>query len=140
MHRLIIVISILFLLIGIVAAADIADKFTAPNGLEKVGTNGFVDRQGHNINVFEYTEDTKDTWFTNDTDYFVQPFNDTCWIGVDDENDCYILEVVEKDDAKVLVSSWSANGPDETPIIQENLLEFNKLNHLTPLKLDEVLL
>ena len=131
-------ITIIFLCLGIACAAQYNEMFTAPSGLHAIGHNDFVDEQGHNIIIMEYTDENKQTWFENDTDpeYLVQKYNDTCYIGVDDENDCYILEIVEKDNTKYIVSSWTPKGPEETAIIQNNLLEFNKLNQLTPLPIE----
>lgn len=131
-------ITILFLMIGVASATDLVDIFKAPSTLEPMGTSGYVDTQGHNIMIMEYSEDNYNTWFQNDTDpvYLVQKYNDTCYISVDDENDCYILEIVEKDGTKYIVSSWTPKGPDETKIIQGNLEEFNKINQLTPLPIE----
>ena len=56
------------------------------------------------------------------------------YLGADDENDCYILEVVEKDGAKYIISSWTPKGPTEAKKISDNLLEFNKLNNLKPIE------
>ena len=133
-------IGILFLIIGVVSAADIADTFKAPSGLEKVGTNSFVDRQGHNILISEYTDDNINTWLQNDSDpvYLVQKYNDTCYIATDDENDCYIHEIVEKDGVKYLISSWTPKGPNEAQLLKKNLEEFNKLNNIKPLNVDSV--
>ena len=83
--------------------------------------------------IIEDTDDSHHRWFENDTKYTVQKYNDTCYIGVTDENDCYLLEVVEKDGTKYIVGSWTPKGAVETPAIQSNLLEFNKINKLTPL-------
>ena len=138
LSKILIGIGILFLIIGVVSAADIADTFKAPSGLEKVGTNSFVDLQGHNILISEYTDSNIKTWLQNDSDpvYLVQKYNDTCYIATDDENDCYIHEIVEKDGVKYLISSWTPKGPDEAKIIQGNLEEFNKINQLTPLPIE----
>lgn len=137
--KILIGISILCLCLGIVSAANFNEIFTAPPGLEAVGNNDFVDQQGHNIMIMEYKDENVQTWLQNDTDpeYLVQKYNDTCYIGTDDENDCYIFEIVEKDGSKYIVSSWTPKGPDETKIIQNNLLEFNKLNHLTPMPIED---
>lgn len=136
--KIVIGITILFLMIGVASATDLVDIFKAPSTLEPMGTSGYVDTQGHNIMIMEYSEDNYNTWFQNDTDpvYLVQKYNDTCYISVDDENDCYILEIVEKDGTKYIVSSWTPKGPDETKIIQGNLEEFNKINQLTPLPIE----
>lgn len=136
--KILIGISILFLCIGIVCAAQENEIFTAPAGLQAVGTNAFVDQQGHNIMIVEFNDEAKQTWLENDTDpeYLVQQYNDTCYIGVDDENDCYILELVEKDNTQYLIGSWTPKGPGETAIIKYNLEEFNKINQLTPLTIE----
>ena len=138
MKKIILGILLLFLLIGIACAAHNNEIFTAPAGLHAMGFDDFVDEQGHNIMIMEYTDENKQTWFENDTDpeYLVQKYNDTCYIGVDDEDDCYIFEIVEKDGNKYIISSWTPKGPDETAIIKYNLEEFNKLNHLTPLPIE----
>jgi len=131
-------ISLLFLLIGAASAAEFVDIFKPPSSLEPAGTNSFVDKQGHNILIAEYTDSEHQTWLQNDSDpvYLVQKYNDTCYIGTDDENDCYIHEIIEKDGKKYLISSWTPKGPSETKIIQGNLEEFNKINQLTPLPIE----
>ena len=135
MKKIILGILLLFLIIGVACAVHNNEIFTAPGGLHAMGYNDFVDEQGHNIMIMEYDDENKQTWFENDTDpaYLVQKYNDTCCIGVDDENDCYILELVEKDGTQYIINSWTPKGPEETAIIQHNLEEFNSLNHLTPL-------
>lgn len=138
MTKIIIGIGLIFLIIGVASATDNNKIFNPPSGLQAVGTSSFVDQQGHNIDINDFTDENKKTWFENDTEpqYLVQKYNDTCYIGVDDENDCYILEIVEKDGNKYIVSSWTPKGPNETPIIQKNLEEFNKINQLTPLPIE----
>ena len=138
--KILIGIAILFLLIGTVSAAYNNEIFTAPSPLKPMGHNGFVDEQGHNILISELTDDAVTTWLQNDTDpvYLVEKYNDTLYIGTDDENDCYLHEVVEKDGKQYLISSWTPKGADETKVIQKNLEEFNKLNNLVPLNVDSV--
>jgi len=129
-----------FLIIGAVYAVD----FKAPNGLEKLGQHGFVDKKGHNIDFQNYTDSSHKTWFENDTDYMVQKHNDTFYIyadGSDVDPDKVeavgILEVVEVDGEKYIVNSWTPNNNNEKDmqIIWNNILEFNKLNKLTPIKI-----
>ena len=138
MKKIILGILLLFIVMGIACAAQNNEIFTAPMGLHAMGINDFVDEQGHNIMIMEYNDENKQTWFENDTDpeYLVQKYNDTCYIAVDDEDDCYIFEIVEKDGNKYIISSWTPKGPEETKIIQHNLEEFNSLNHLTPLPVE----
>ena len=139
-QEIVIGIAILFLVIGVVNAAEFVEIFKAPSSLEPAGTNSFVDRQGHNILISDYTDDNINTWLQNDSDpvYLIQKYNDTCYIATDDENDCYIHEIVEKDGVKYLISSWTPKGPNEAQLLKKNLEEFNKLNNLKPLNVDSV--
>lgn len=134
-------LTLLFLCLGAVNAdTHPTDIFTAPSPLHPIGNSGFVDEQGHNINIYENTDETHKTWFENDTEngYLVQPYeaNDTFYIYADDENDCGILEIIEHDGVEYIINSWTPNGSDDARIIWDNLLEFNEINHLTPIKID----
>lgn len=134
-------ISLLLLCIGVVCAeTHPVDIFKAPNGLHSMGYSSFVDEKGHNIMINEYNADNMKTWFENDTDpeYLVQPYetNNSFYLGVDDDNDCYILEIVEKEGNKYIIGSWTPKGPNEAKEIMDNLLEFNKLNKVKPLPIE----
>ena len=137
--KIIIAIGILFLIIGTAYAAHNNEIFTAPSGLHAMGYNDFVDEKGHNIMIMNYTDDYIKTWFENDTEtnYLVQPYsgNESFYLG-DDGDGCYILEVVEKDGTKYIISSWTPKESDETQTLLSNLLEFNKLNKLKPLPIE----
>ena len=140
MKKIVFGVCILLILLGTVYAANNNEIFNAPSSLKPVGNNDFVDQQGHNIMIAELTDDGITTWLQNDTDpvYLVEKYNDTIYVGTDDEKDCYLHEVVEKDGKKYLITSWTPNGAEETPTIQSNLEEFNKLNNLKPLEIDSV--
>ena len=136
--KIIIGIGIIFLCIGVVSAANLNQVFKAPTGLEPMGHNDFVDKQGHNIMIIEFNDNTKKTWFENDTDtvYFVEPYenNKNIYVGVSDE-DSYLLEVVEKDGNKYIVGSWTPNSSQsDLTKIAENLKEFSNLNKVTPIE------
>jgi len=136
--KILIAIGIIFLCIGVVSAANLNQVFKAPSGLEAIGNNDFVDKQGHNIMIMEFNEDNKQTWFENDTDpeYYVEPSQDiqNIYIGLTDE-DNYFLEVVEKDGTQYIVGSWTPNDSNnDFKIIAENLKEFNKLNNVEPVE------
>lgn len=135
MKKKIILISLLLILLSAAYASDLP-TFKLPGTLHEIGTGTFVDEKGHNIQIIEYTDTTKDIWFENDTDYTVQPYekNDSFYIYADDENDCGILEIVEVNGVKYIVNSWTPNGSKDAEIIANNLLEFNRLNNLTPIK------
>lgn len=135
MKKIILILAI-FLLIGTVCAAHNNEIFTAPKGLHKMGYNDFVDEKGHNIMIIEDSDSQRQKWFENDTNYIVSPYEShaNMYLGAGDENDCYILEVVEKDGAKYIISSWTPKGPTEAKKISDNLLEFNKVNNLKPIE------
>ena len=135
MKKIIFATLLLFLVIGVACAAHNNELFKAPSTLHPVGYNDFVDEKGHNINILEYSDDMFTKWFENDTNYLASKYNATCYTGVDDDNDCYLLEVVEKDGNKYIISSWTPNGAQDTKIIQGNLEEFNKLNNLKPIEI-----
>jgi len=137
--KILIGISILLLCISVAyAETKPVDIFTAPSPLLPLGNSAFADGAGHNIMICEYDDSNIQTWFQNDTDpeYLVEPYeaNNSFYLGVDDENDCYILEVVEKEGTKYIVASWTPKGALETATIWENLQEFNKINKLTPIE------
>ena len=132
--KIMLLMSILFLIIGVVSAEATVNDFKAPNGLEPMGKSSFVDKQGHNIQFVPDTDDSHKTWFENDTDYIVEKYNATCYLASDNENDCYLIELVDFNGEKYIVYSWTANGPGDAKIIQDNLDEFNKLNNLKPLE------
>lgn len=136
--KILIGVSIILLCLGVASAAHFNEMFTAPPGLEAMGYNDFVDRQGHNIMIMEYDDESVQTWFQNDTDpeYYVEPSQDiqNIYIGLTDE-DNYFLEVVEKDGTQYIVGSWTPNDSNnDFKIIAENLKEFNKLNNVEPVE------
>ena len=139
MKKLLLGIGIMFLLMGTVCAAELVDTFMPPNGYNPMGTSSFIDDVGHNIMMSELDDNTKNLWLQNDSEYLVSKYNDTTWTAVDDENDCYIHEVVEKDGKQYLISSWTPKGVDHTLIIRDKLEEFNKVNDLKPLSIESVI-
>lgn len=140
--KLILSILCLFLIIGVAYATS---DFKVPKDLHKIATDNYVDEKGHNINIQNYTEDSYKTWFENDTGYLVQKYNnnDSFYLYADssevDPNKAEavgILEIVEIDGKKYIISSWTPKeDKKDMEIIWENLLEFNKLNKLTPIKI-----
>ena len=140
--KIILSILCLFLIIGVAYAAQ---EFQVPKDLHKISTNSYVDEKGHNIQFQEYTESSHKTWFENDTGYIVQKYknNDSFYIYTDmsevDKNKAEavgILEVVECDGNKYIIASWTPkDDKKDMELVWENLLEFNKLNKLTPIKI-----
>ena len=126
----------LFLITGTCYAAHNNEIFQAPNGLHAMGYNSFVDEKGHNIDILNYSDTNYNKWFNNDTNYAVEPYsgNNSFYLGTDDSNDCYLIEVIQKDGAKYIIHSWSPNGAGESAKLFSNLQEFNKVNKVTPME------
>ena len=145
-HKIFIGITLLFLVMGVASATDMVDIFKAPSPLQALGNSGYADGQGHNIQIMEYDESSHDIWFVNDTDYLVQPYEnnnsfytyvDASDVDPDGVEQVGVLEVVEKDGSRYIINSWTPNDNSEKDVqlIFSNLLEFNKLNRLTPMEL-----
>ena len=135
-EKSILILTLLFLIIGVAYAANYNEIFKAPNGLEPMGTSNFVDKQGHNIMINVYNDDNAKTWFENDTGYLVTPYeqNKNFYLGADDDSS-YILEVVEKDGVKYIIGSWTPKDTsNDVKVIWEKLQEFNNLNNLKPIE------
>ena len=140
--KIILSIICLFLIIG---AAYAAQEFKIPTDLHKISTSSYVDEKGHNLDIQNYSESSYKTWFENDTGYLVQKYkdNDSFYLYADssavDPNKAEavgILEIVEHDGNKYIINSWTPKeDKKDMDIIWENLLEFNKLNKLTPTKI-----
>ena len=132
--KIILLLLLIFLLLSTSYALSNND-LKAPSGLHKLGYYDFVDEKGHNIQIINYTDNTHKTWFENDTGYTVQPYekNNSFYLYADDENDCGVLEIIEYDGNKYIINSWTPNGSKDAENVVNNLMEFNKLNHLTPI-------
>ena len=142
--KILIGLSVLFLIIGACYAAYPNEIFKAPNGLEPIGHNDFVDKQGHNIQIIENSDSTHKTWFENNTEtgYIVTPYeannnfymySDASEVDPNKAEAVGVIEIVEKEGVKYIVSSWSAKDTDaDFKMVADNLLEFNKLNNLKP--------
>ncbi|MBR0059340.1 MAG: hypothetical protein IJP99_08435 [Methanobrevibacter sp.] len=138
-------ITILLLFTFLIIGAAYAYEFKAPNDLHKIGTNSYVDEKGHNIVIQNYTDNSHKTWFENDTGYLVQKYNnndsfylyaDSSEVNPNKAEAVGILEVVEIDGDKYIINSWTPNDNEkDMELIWQNLLEFNKLNKLTPIKI-----
>lgn len=140
--KIILSILCLFLIIGVAYAAQ---EFQVPKDLHKMTSHSYVDEKGHNIEIQNYTESSHKTWFENDTGYLVQKYNnnDSFYIYADsssvDKNKAEavgILEVVEYKGNKYIINSWTPKeDKKDMEIIWNNLVEFNQLNKLTPIKI-----
>ena len=142
--KILIGISILFLLMGIVCATDIS-KMKMPDGWELIngGTYHQVDPftnggNGHNMMIQNWTDSLKDEYCSNHTEdnYVVKDYGNNTMVYVFDE-DTGCFEVVEIDGEKYFVNFWYTKGSniDEAAKTYDFMMEFNKLNNLKPVEI-----
>ena len=148
MKRIIIGITILFLLMGIVVATDIND-LKCPDGWENVNHKGNYRElgdtpngpgSGRNLMTMEFTSANCDEFLTNDTseNYFVYKNSDNTFTFNDKmmNHDEGCFEVVEIDGKQyfLIFSSNTDKSYNGKPSISDIMMEFNKLNNLSPIE------
>lgn len=130
--KILIAASAIFLLIGVVSATDLVDIFEAPSGFTVSANDTFTDNLNHNIQIFNFTDELYTKWFKNDTTFSINQFKDGAFFPMNSKNHYGILEIVEKDDNKYIIESWTSKNPNEANTLKKNLEEFNKINDLKP--------
>lgn len=143
--KIIIGITLLFLVIGVAAATDI-NNLKVPDGWESVGGGSYHEigdspgmGSGRNMMIMEYNELNCEDFFENGTDdYYIfknadGSYNYTDWVLNNDEG-CF--EVVEIDGTQyfLIFSSNLENDYTGKPLVYDSMLEFNKLNNLKPIE------
>ena len=141
--KIVIGISILFLVIGY-AAAVYPDSIKPLEDYTDFDANGYSNYTTNSNRYFlveqitSFDDDFKDEWFENHTDwkFTVIPMGDNIFYAEDDNFEFYgYQEVVEIDGNNYMVSinQNSHLSPGEKNIYLEDLKEFNKLNNLEPI-------
>lgn len=131
--KILIAATAIFLMIGIVSAANPTDIFKAPSGLTASGNDTFADGQNHNIQIFNYTDELYTKWFENDPTFSINNYKNNKFFTKNTEDHYGILEIVEKDGNKYIIDSWTAKNPNESNVLKKNLEEFNSVNGLKPI-------
>jgi hypothetical protein len=131
--KILIATAAIFLMIGVVSAADQIDVFKAPSGFADSGNDTFTDTQNHNIQIFNYTDELYNKMFESDPTFSISKFKDNHFFTKNSEKHYGILEIVEKDGNKYIIDSWAAKNPNEAHTLEKNLEEFNKVNDLKPI-------
>lgn len=143
MKKIIIGVLTLFLLIGIVCAADI-NNLKMPNDWEPISNGTYHQKDpftnggnGHNMMIQKWTDSLKEEYCSNHTDenYLVKDYGNNTMVYVFDE-DTGCFEVVEIDGEKYFVNFWYTKGSniDEAAKTYDFMMEFNKLNNVQPIK------
>lgn len=142
--KILIGITIIFLLIGTVTATDI-NKLKVPDGWENCGDGDYHQKDpwtnggtGHNMMIQKWSDGLKDEYYNNITseDYAVAEKENNTYVYVDGLNgDAGCFEVVEIDGVEYFVIFWYVDNNDieKSSETYDFLLEFNKLNNLKPI-------
>ena len=140
--KIIIGISILFLLLGSAAAFEINSLKTLPdynawdaNGFSNYTTNS--DRYFCVEKISTFDDDFKTEWFTTQPDikYTANPVGDNIYQIADENFNFYGYQEVVEDNGDYYMVSINQNSkmsPSEETSFLNDLKEFNKLNNLEP--------
>ena len=144
--KILIGISILFLLIGSVTATDI-NNLKVPDGWESIGHGNYHEigeskgqGSGRNMILQKWYDGLKEEYYNNITEesYYVNNNGDNTYNYTDNMNGDYgCFEVVEIDGEKYFINFWSLINSElkkGAPTNYEVMMEFNKLNNLKPIE------
>jgi len=98
--------------------------------------DGYINDLGQGMVVYEYDDSSKALFLSNHNQYAFEYYEDNYYAFADGENSLGgLLEVVSyKGDKYIVISTILLdNLESESGYIQDNLEEFNKLNHVEPL-------
>ena len=131
--KILITLAAIILMIGLVSATDPVDIFKAPSGFNASSNDTFVDAQNHNIQIFNYTDELYSELFESDPTFSISNFKDNHFFTKNTKNHYGILEIVENDNGKYIIESWTSKNPNEANVLEKNLKDFNTANDLKPI-------
>ena len=145
--KIITIITITFLLIGIVSATDI-DNLKVPDGWKSLGGGSYHEigdspgqGNGRNMMIQESSDSIVEEYTTNLTEdnYYAFKNTDNTWNYTDGSNqDSGCFEVVKIDGKDYFVVFSTADDVEftsDTLTTYELMMEFNKLNNLDPVEI-----
>ena len=146
--KIIIGISILFLLIGVVSAA-LNSELQAPDEFEHSefwDKNNFMDiysLKGDNntrLYIEKYDEENDAILFENDKelDYSVTPLDDNMYMAIDNGvHEGSVMEVIEFNGEQYFIYTALSDNPSDSQVKDSSkyLTEFNKLNNVEPINI-----
>lgn len=149
MKKILICLILSLFLIGFVSAADLP-KFTLPDGFDDVGDGIYIKydsskKPNQTFAILKYTEHDAGDFLINDTKYGYTTYNgtnDTAYHFADKKlGEKGSVEIIEIDGNRFIVESWDTLDSDDLDFNStfKNLVQFNKLNNITPLNLTEIL-
>lgn len=138
--KMIPVLILSFVLIGAVYAAD-STSFTPPENFEDIGDGVYVlydslKNADEILSVVKFNQHDWDDYTTNDTDnkYTVYKDNNTYNYTDGSVNEIGSFELIEIDGDKFIIDFAKTGADSDLKDTYDNLLEFNKLNNLTPIE------
>ena len=145
--KILTIITITFLLIGIVSATDI-DNLKVPDGWKSLGGGSYHEEgdsagqgNGRNMMIQESSDSIVEEYTTNLTEdnYYAFKNTDNTWNYTDGSNqDSGCFEVVKIDGKDYFVVFSTADDVEftsDTLTTYELMMEFNKLNNLDPVEI-----
>lgn len=133
LNKVFIALVILVFAIGFVASANV-DDFKYPNTFQKIDDGeGYINDMGQGMIVYEYDDASKQMFLTNHDQYGCEYYESNYYAFADNENGMGgLIEVVEyKGDQYIVISTILMENLDsDSGYIQQNLEEFNELNHV----------
>lgn len=139
--KIIAVISLLFLIMGIVSATDIND-LKCPDGWKALGGGSYHEEgdsagqgSGQNMMIQKWDDSFKEEYYENNTEeqYTVTDTGNNTYMYIDDYNqNAGSFEVVEIDGVKYFVNFFTTDNMDVEEIADTSyfMQKFNELNNL----------
>ena len=129
-----ILILTIFLIIGSVCAADITD-YELPDNF-KIQEEYWASNGDYGMGIFEYDDSQYDYYFTNTSDSTVF-IGDNITNYTDAASDTVGCDELIEVNGKIFLVECYFDGIDDSKIKEcyDFLLEFNKLNNLTPIEI-----
>ena len=125
--KIILLLSLLFLLTGIASATDLND-FKLPSDF-KTETEYYAINGDYGLSIIDYDKETSyDLFFENDTGYIVNIINNQSNYTDNSINQVGCMEIVHIDDSDVLIEVYSNNS--DIKRCNDYMNEFNKMNNL----------
>ena len=132
MFKIVIGISIILLSVSMISAANIND-WKLPDNF-KSESDVWASNGGYGLSINEYNDEDYDLFFRNSSDYTVVTANNITNYTDHISNQVGCDEVIEDDGVKYLVECYNS-GPNNLEGCYQYLLDFNKLNDVSPIEI-----
>lgn len=148
MKKILLCLILSLFLIGFVSAADLPNVIML-DGFNDSGDGLYLKYDSNNkvaqtFFILEFNEHDAGDYLLNDTKYGYTVYNSTndTYNFVDEKlKEKGSIELIELDGKRFIVESWDAISGDDHDFTDtfNNLMQFNKLNNITPINATEVI-